>query len=78
MPAYPTLVCTEYTESSDGAVSCTQEAWIQAHILTPEEYQLLMGGIDLETMSMFFMGTLSLFCVGFGIGLIISHLRKAH
>ncbi len=76
MPTAITLVCTEYSTSPEGVVSCTQEEWREAHVLTPAEYELLLGGIDQEVFDLFFMGTLALFAVGFGIGLILAHLRQ--
>lgn len=76
MPSAITLVCTEYSTSPEGVVSCTQEEWREAQVLTPVEYQLLLGGIDQEVFDLFFMGTLGLFCVGFAIGLIIAHVRQ--
>lgn len=76
MPAAFIPVCTQYSTPVDGVVSCTQEEWRTAYVLTPEEYQLLLGGIDQEILDTFFLATLGLFAAGFGIGLIIAYVRQ--
>ncbi|MCR4510170.1 hypothetical protein NUV66_12695 [Pseudomonas sp. 32.2.56] len=76
MPAAYIPVCTNHSAPVDGVVSCTQEQWRMVHVLTPEEYQLLLGGIDQEILDIFFLATLGLFAAGFGVGLIIAHIRK--
>ncbi len=76
MPLSRILVCEQYGQNSSGGVGCIKETWVEAHVISQDEYQLLLGGFDRETFDLFFMGTLGLFCVGFGIGLIIAQVRK--
>lgn len=76
MPAAFIPYCTQHSAPVDGVVSCTQEEWRTAHVLTPEEYQLLLGGIDQEILDLYFLGTLGLFAAGFGVGLIIAYIRQ--
>ncbi|NQD92914.1 hypothetical protein HP532_09660 [Pseudomonas sp. CrR25] len=61
-------------------MSCSSFEWIQGYVLPPEAGEqidlLLQGGFSSELFRIGFLGTLSLFAVGFGIGLVISQLRK--
>lgn len=73
-------VCRTWTTNADDSVSCSAFEWIQGYVLPPEaggQIDLLIhGGFDPELFQVGFMGTLSMFSVGFGVGLIISQIRK--
>ena len=72
--------CRAWTTHPDNSVSCTSFEWIQGYVLPPEaEGQLdllLQGGFSTELFQVGFAGTLTLFAIGFGVGLVISQLRK--
>lgn len=70
------LVCSSF----DGA-TCVQQEFVQAYLLPAtagEQLDLLLqGGFSAELFNAGFMGMLTLFATGFGIGLVLSVLRKA-
>lgn len=80
MASFPTLVCQQFTTSSEGVVSCTQQVWLEAYVFSPQEQAqvelVLQGGLSWEVFGQFFLGTLLMFAIGFGIGLILSQVRK--
>lgn len=69
-----------WTDNGDGSITCTGLGWVQGYILPPSaEGQLdllVQGGFSEELFQIGFGGTLTLFALGFGIGLIISQIRK--
>ncbi|WP_339487823.1 hypothetical protein [Pseudomonas sp. EL_65y_Pfl2_R95] len=73
-------VCRTWTTNPDNSVSCSSFEWIQGYVLPPEAADqldlLLQGGFSPELFRIGFLGTLSLFVAGFGVGLVISQLRK--
>jgi hypothetical protein len=73
-------VCRAWTTNPDSSVSCSAIDWIQGYVLPPEAGGqldlLIQGGFDPALFRIGFLGTLSMFAVGFGVGLIISQLRK--
>ena len=73
--------CSSWTTNPDGSASCSAYEWVQAYLLPPEvEGQLdllIQGGFSSDLFQVGFLGTLSLFAVGFGVGLIVSVIRKA-
>ncbi|HCA1452958.1 TPA: hypothetical protein MNK97_005285 [Klebsiella pneumoniae] len=80
MSTQPVLVCKAFTAAGDGSLNCTQQAWAQAYVVPPEAAAqielLIQGGFDSETFLEFFGGTLLMFAVGLGVGLVISMIRK--
>lgn len=71
--------CTQWTESS-GAVTCTQLEWVPAYLLPPsaEGYlTLLMGGFDASAFRIGFASAIGVFAIGFGVGVVLSIMRKA-
>lgn len=80
MATQPVLTCSQFTTSSDGAVSCTAQTWVDAYVVTPEQQGqldlLTQGGFDSSTFSLFFGATLLMFATGFAVGIVISQLRK--
>jgi len=74
------LVCSQFSTSSSGVVSCDVQAWTETYVVTPEQQAQLElvvnGGFDSGAFMTFFEGTLGLFAVGFAVGIIISQLRK--
>ncbi|MWV13746.1 hypothetical protein F3I62_16725 [Pseudomonas sp. R-28-1W-6] len=73
-------VCRAWTTNTDNSASCSSFEWIQGYVLPPEaEGQLdllIQGGFSAELFQIGFGGTLTLFAIGFGVGLVISQLRK--
>lgn len=73
-------VCTNFSTSSDGVTSCSAFEWQQAYLIPPEASGavdlLLTGGFDWDVFLQFFGGTLTMFAVGFGTGLLLSQVRK--
>lgn len=74
------LTCGTFTTDAQGAISCSQEAWTETYVIPADQVAqlelVLNGGFDPELFMQFFGGTLILFCIGFGVGLILSHVRK--
>lgn len=81
MSTQPVLVCAEFTQTSDAAVTCTKQTWVDTYVLSPDEQAQLQlvvnGGFDSDTFLQFFGATLTLFAIGFTVGIIISQIRKA-
>ncbi|WP_268796411.1 hypothetical protein [Pseudomonas huanghezhanensis] len=81
MSSQSVLACSQFTTSSDGSISCTQQTWTETYVLSPDEQAQLElvigGGFDAGTFTLFFNATLALFAIGFGVGIIISQIRKA-
>lgn len=73
-------VCRSWISNPDQSLSCSAYEWIQGYILPPTaEGQLdllVQGGFSEDLFRIGFIGTLSCFAVGFGIGLVISQVRK--
>ncbi len=74
-------VCTEFgTDAETNITSCLHSEWIEAYViptdLASELELLLSGGFDSETFLQFFGATIVLFCVGFGVGICLSNIRK--
>lgn len=73
-------VCASWITNTDGTASCSAWTWTQAYLLPPEaEGQidlLIQGGFSPELFTKGFLGTLSLFAIGFGVGIVVSQLRK--
>jgi len=80
MATQPVLVCKAFTAAGDGSLNCTQQAWAEAYVVPPDAAAqielLIQGGFDSETFELFFGGTLLMFAIGFGVGVIVSQLRK--
>lgn len=80
MATQPVLVCQQFTQAADGAITCTLQKWVDSYVVEPElqaQLQLLInGGFDKDTFLQFFGGTLLMFAVGFGVGLCISQIRR--
>lgn len=80
MSSQSVLVCSQFSTSSSGVVSCDVQAWTETYVVTPEQQAqielLANGGFDSDTFQTFFIGTMGLFAVGFAVGIIISQLRK--
>lgn len=72
--------CRAWKTNPDQSVSCDSFQWIQGYVLPAETGGqldlLIQGGFDPELFQIGFIGTLTLFAIGFGVGLIISQLRK--
>lgn len=72
--------CRAWTTNPDDSVSCSSFEWIQGYVLPPEAGEqldlLIQGGFSTELFQVGFVGTLMLFAIGFGVGLVISQLRK--
>lgn len=81
MSTQPVLVCAEFSQSGDGVIACTKQAWVDTYVMSPDEQAQLElvvhGGFDSETFTQFFGATLTLFAIGFTVGIIISQIRKA-
>lgn len=81
MSTQPVLVCAQFSQSGSGAITCTQQTWVDTYVMTPDEQAQLQlvvnGGFDSDTFLQFFGATLSLFAIGFTVGIIISQIRKA-
>lgn len=72
-------VCKQFTETG-GSTSCSEFEWVQAYLLPPEAegyLTLLMGGFDASAFRLGFAGAMGLFAVGFGVGVVLSIMRKA-
>lgn len=73
-------VCASWITNTDGTASCSSWTWTQAYLLPPEaEGQidlLIQGGFSPNLFGVGFTGTLTLFAIGFGIGVVVSQLRK--
>lgn len=72
--------CRTWTTNPDASVSCSSFEWIQGYVLPASAGDqldlLIQGGFDPELFQIGFIGTLTLFAIGFGVGLVISQLRK--
>ncbi|MBK57304.1 MAG: hypothetical protein CML01_00510 [Pseudomonas sp.] len=72
--------CEQFQTLGDGSITCSQEQWTELYVIPPEmaaQLELVLtGGFDGETFLQFFSATIVLFIVGFGIGLVISQVRK--
>ncbi|MNZ79475.1 hypothetical protein D3C78_980790 [compost metagenome] len=72
--------CRSWSTNPDGSVTCSSFEWVQGYILPPEASGqldlLIQGGFSSDLFRIGFMGTLGLFVTGFGIGLVVSQLRK--
>lgn len=72
--------CRSWKTNPDESVSCDSFQWIQSYVLPAEAGGqldlLIQGGFDPELFQIGFVGTLTLFAIGFGVGLIIAQLRK--
>lgn len=81
MSTQPVLVCAEFSQASDGSISCSKQTWVDTYVLTADEQAQLQlvvnGGFDSASFLQFFGATLGLFAVGFTVGIIISQIRKA-
>lgn len=81
MSSQSVLVCSQFTTSGEGVISCTQQVWTETYVLTPDEQAqlelVINGGFDASTFALFFNATLALFAIGFSVGIIISQIRKA-
>lgn len=81
MSTQPVLVCAEFSQTGDGSISCTKQTWVDTYVLSPDEQAQLElvvnGGFDSDSFLQFFGATLTLFAIGFTVGIIISQIRKA-
>ncbi len=72
--------CRAWTTNPDESVNCSSFEWVPAYLLPSEAGEqldlLIQGGFSPELFRIGFLGMLSMFAVGFGVGLIISQLRK--
>lgn len=72
--------CRTWSTNADGSIGCTSFVWVQGYVLPPEAAGqldlLIQGGFSEELFQAGFVGTLTMFGIGFGIGLIVSSLRK--
>lgn len=72
--------CEQFETLVDGSIACSQEQWTELYVIPAEmaaQLELVLtGGFDGETFIQFFSATIVLFIVGFGIGLVISQVRK--
>ncbi|THG82152.1 hypothetical protein E5198_10320 [Pseudomonas sp. A-1] len=73
-------VCRSWVTHQDGSLGCNTFEWVQGYVLPPEVSGhldlLVQGGFSADLFKIGFLGTLSLFATGFGIGLIVAQLRK--
>lgn len=71
------LTCQDQTIS--GGV-CSAEAWQDAYIIPAGQEEvinlLLTGGFSGDAFGLAFVGSLSLFAVGAGVGIIIAQIRR--
>ena len=69
-------VCT----AVDGNGVCTATAFVSGYLLPPEAEAnmnlFLTGGFDSDAMMVAFVGSMLLMSVGFGVGLLVSQIRK--
>ena len=80
MSSVSVQVCTSWTESGDGIVSCSALEWQHVYLLPPEAegyLTLLMGGFDPSAFRIGFASAIGLFAIGFGVGIVMSIMRKA-
>lgn len=74
------LTCPGFETSPEGVTSCPGQAWVESYVVPADQAAqldlVLNGGFDPDTFTLFFSGTLLMFCVGLGIGLIFSNVRK--
>lgn len=68
-------VCTSVNQNAPGNLTCTNQEYVQAYLLPPE-YEQTQGGFNSEMFGAGFGAVLLLFATGFGVGLVISQLRK--
>ena len=74
------LTCAAFTTSGNGEVICSQESWVETYVIPADQAAqlelVLNGGIDPAIFLQYFTATIVLFCIGFGVGLILSNVRK--
>ncbi|MEE5058202.1 hypothetical protein V2J93_05345 [Pseudomonas alliivorans] len=80
MSTQSVLICSAFQTSAEGVITCSSQTWSETYVVTPEQQAqldlLITGGFDTEIFLQFFWGTIMLFIVGFGTGIIISQVRK--
>lgn len=80
MPSQSVLVCSQFSQSPEGPITCDAQTWTETYVVTPEQQAqldlVINGGFDPEIFTFFFSATLMLFATGFAVGIIISQLRK--
>lgn len=80
MATQTVLTCGQFSQSAEGVTSCTSQVWAEAFVVTPEQQAqlelVINGGFDSESFMQFFAGTLLMFAIGFGCGIVISQIRK--
>ncbi|MND58683.1 hypothetical protein D3C80_498520 [compost metagenome] len=81
MATQQVLTCLGFTTSSEGVVTCSQQAWIESYVVPPEivaQIELLLaGGFSDDAFKIGLWGTLGMWAIGFGVGVVINILRKA-
>jgi len=80
METQPVLICQTFQTDAEGVVTCSASTWVDSYVFPPETAAsidlLLGGGFSDEAFLFGFAALLLMFAVGFGVGLVISQLRK--
>jgi hypothetical protein len=81
MAVQPVLTCTSFTTNGDGVMTCAHQQWMDAYVVPPEQAAaielLVQGGWDKDAYQIGFGGTLLMFAIGLGVGVIINLIRKS-
>ena len=73
-------VCEQFRNLPSGAMECAQFSYQQAVLLPPQAESainlLYTGGFDKQAFFLGFGGLLTLWAIGFGVGAVVSVIRK--
>lgn len=74
------VICVDYSVNPDESITCNQMGYQESYLMPPEAMELstliMNGGVDLDALSIGFMGIIALWATGLTVGLIISMIRK--
>ena len=66
-------VCASFSELGE----CLQREWVLAYLPSTEADMVSFYGFDSDAFAYGFGGVVTMFAVGFGIGLVLAIMRKA-
>lgn len=80
MSTQPILVCQTFQTDAQGVVTCSASTWVDSYVFPPDTAAsidlLLGGGFSEEAFALGFAALMLMFAIGFGIGLVISQMRR--